>query len=356
VGIDGSRFAGVVGQFHVQGTALRVTAIAGGNGALQVHPLQALEAADFSILRYRFDGLPRTLELTFVFRRENEDDVQVVTVPGTGDGWASFDLSLVPGWHGRISEIGIAEHPGAQSVPPAVAFRPFSLERVELQSRSWSGVLAARWHDWFGRQNWELMSLSALGPDSSQPRSRPLAPMLAIGVLGTVLLGWAIARWRGPVLIRGAAVVVLLAWLLLDLRWLHNLHHRHAATRDIYAGRPVSERARLLPDQATAHAAGRVRELLGDLDADTRVFVDSGSDFTRARLFYHLLPLNLAPVNLVGYGTPVQRANAIVVLFGQTQPSFDRSQGVLLFDTGPMPAEQLLDEGALQVYRLGAAP
>lgn len=355
--VPGERFASAIGQARVLPEGLRVTAMAGANGALQVHSPAPFRAEDLPVLRYRFEGLPRTLELSFVFRRADEpEDVRVVSLPGVGAGAGAVDLSASPHWRGTITEIGLAEYPGAQSVPPGAAFRPFTLLGVELQSPSWSGALASRRHDWFGRQNWELMSLSAIGPDSPQPRGWPLPVLVVLAAAGAWLAGLVVLRWRGGRAARAALLLAAVAWLLLDLRWLHNFHGRHQATRAVYAGLDAGQRAALQPDQAAFDAAARVREALAGLDTDTRVFVDAGSDYQRARLLYHLLPLNVAPVNLVTYGTPAQRAGAVVVLFDARAPRWQPEAGLLHFADVAMAAEPILLDGALRIFRLGEAP
>lgn len=356
--IAGSEFVPVIGSGRHDGDILAVTGMAGAQGAMQVHhPAQPINAAAFPILRYRFDDLPRMLELVFVFRRaDTPDDVSVLTIPGVGAGAGAIDLSRFPAWRGQIIEIGFAEFPGAQSVPPSRAFRHFSLRQVELQSPSWQSAVAVRMNDWLGRQNWELMSLSAIGPDSDRPRGPPLPPALFIGMLATLAAGALILGWRGARLARMAVGGFLLAWLLLDVRWLIDLNGRHQTTRAIYGGLPADERALLQPDQATFDGAARIRAVLADEPADRRIFVDAGSDYVRARLLYHLLPLNVAPVNLVHYGTPEQRAGSIVVLFDARAPRFDPESGVLSFSDIGMPATPILIDGALRIFRLGDAP
>lgn len=355
--IPGERFASAIGQGRVREGGLRVTAMAGANGALQVHAPAPFRAEELPVLRYRFEGLPRTLELSFVFRRADQpDDVRVFSLPGVGTGEGAVDLSTSPHWRGTITEIGLAEYPGAQSVPPGAAFRPFTLLGVELQSPSWSGALAVRRHDWFGRQNWELMSLSAIGPDSPQVRGWPLPVLVVLAASGLWRAGLVLLRWRGARAGRAALLLAAIAWLLLDLRWLHNFNGRHQATRAVYAGLDTEARAALQPDQAAFDAAARVREALAGMDTDTRVFVDAGSDYQRARLLYHLLPLNVAPVNLVTYGTPAQRAGAVVVLFDARAPRWQPDVGLLHFADVAMAAEPILLDGALRIFRLGAAP
>lgn len=356
--IDGAAFTPVIGSARRDGDSLVVTAMAGAQGAMQVHqPTQPIDAGSLPILRYRFEELPRMLELVFLFRRADQpDDVKVLTVPGVGGRAGAVDLSRLPEWDGQIIEIGFAEFPGAQSVPPSRAFRSFDLAQVEFQSRSWLSALAVRRDDWFGRQSWELMSLSAIGPDSDRPRGWPLPPLLFFGVVTTLLAGMVLLGWRGRQLMPMAVIGFGLAWVMLDLRWLHDLHGRHAGTRAIYGGLPAQERALLQPDQAVFDGAARIRAALADEHPDTRVFVDAGSTYARARLLYHLLQLNVAPVDLVHYGTPEQRAGSIVVLFDARAPRFDTQTGLLHFSDRSMPATPILIDGALRIFRVGEAP
>ena len=131
---------------------------------------QPIDADAFPILRYRWQDFPRTLELSFVFRRADQpDDVHTVTLPPAGAYPGYFDLSDVPDWHGRIIEIGFAEFPTAQLVPADIAFRPFALIEAEFWSPSWRGSLGALGTDWSAYRPWALMSVSALGPDAPWP-------------------------------------------------------------------------------------------------------------------------------------------------------------------------------------------
>ncbi|HSS05994.1 MAG TPA: hypothetical protein VLK83_02510, partial [Rhodanobacteraceae bacterium] len=125
------RFAG--NDFHVvmgagveNGRSLGINAVGAQHMALQSHSLaQPIDADALPILRYRWQDFPRTLELSFVFRRADQpDDVHTVTLPPAGAYPGYFDLSDVPEWRGRIIEVGFAEFPTAQLVPADIAFRP----------------------------------------------------------------------------------------------------------------------------------------------------------------------------------------------------------------------------------------
>ncbi|HEV7491737.1 MAG TPA: hypothetical protein VGO25_13075, partial [Rhodanobacteraceae bacterium] len=138
---SGSDFHVVMGAGVEDGRHLGINSVGAEHMALQARSFATpIDADAVRVLRYRLQDFPRTLELSFVFRRADQpDDVHTVTLPPAGGYPAYFDLSTVPDWRGRIVEIGFAEFPTAQLVPADIAFRPFSLMEAELWSPSWRG-------------------------------------------------------------------------------------------------------------------------------------------------------------------------------------------------------------------------
>ena len=102
---EGASFQEQFGQARAQDDTLRVLAGGADFSTLQTVETAALDAAQWRVLRYRYHGLSPNLELTFVFRTAAQpDDVQTVSLPWPIDDSASFDLSRVPQWQGRITE------------------------------------------------------------------------------------------------------------------------------------------------------------------------------------------------------------------------------------------------------------
>ena len=73
--------AGIVGD-----RLLNISSIGRDQVAVQALALPApIDAADFPVLRYRWQRFPQTLELSFMFRRADmPEDVQMVTLPPAG--------------------------------------------------------------------------------------------------------------------------------------------------------------------------------------------------------------------------------------------------------------------------------
>jgi len=351
----GADFRIVMGAGLESGRRLAIGAVGAERMALQSHVLaQPLDAARFPVLRYRWDNFPRTLELSFVFRRaDHPDDVQTVSLPPAGAHPGYFDLRDVPAWRGAISEIGFAEFPTAQLVPTDIAFRPFALSEVELWSPSWRGSLGALLTDWTAYRPWSLMSVSALGPDAPWPHK----PTPVIVLSGALLAGVALAalllrrgrRWLGV----AAAVALACGWIALDLRWLGEFADRHQLTRQLYAGKPWRERAAIEPDTELVASAARVRAVLERMPVHSHVLVAADSVYDTLRLDYHLLPANVAPAGALSMqdpGTPLPAS--LLVVYADAGWTFDAARGVLAYAGRRYAAESMLEAGDVRVFRL----
>jgi hypothetical protein len=351
----GSDFRIVMGAGLESGRRLAIGAVGAERMALQSHVFaQPLDAGRFPLLRYRWDNFPRTLELSFVFRRtDHPDDVQTISLPPAGAHPGYFDLRDVPAWHGSISEIGFAEFPTAQLVPTDIAFRPFALSEVELWSPSWRGSLGALLTDWTAYRPWSLMSVSALGPDAPWPHKPTpvvvLSGALLAGVALTALLLGRGRRWLGM----AAAVALACGWVALDLRWLGEFADRHLLTRQLYAGKPWRERAAIEPDTELVASAARVRAVLERMPAHSHVLVAADSVYDTLRLDYHLLPANVAPAGALAMQDPGRPLPAsLLVVYADAGWTFDAARGVLAYAGRRYAAKSMLEAGEVRVFRL----
>lgn len=356
----GSEFQVVMGAGVQSGQDLGINAIGAEHMALQsLAPARAIDAAEFPILRYRWQDFPRTLELSFVFRcADDPSDVHTVTLPPAGAHPGYFDLSTVPEWRGRIAEIGFAEFPTAQLVPADIAFRPFSLVEAELWSPSWRGSLGALGTDWSAYRPWALMSVSALGPDAPWPHKATPVTLLTIGLAASLVLAALVLarswRWLGTVL----CIALAGGWLALDVRWLGEFADRHVLTRELYAGKSWRERAAIEPDTALIAGASRVRAWLARVPADTHVIVAASGAYDVLRLGYHLLPANVAPIGALSH-LPSTRAMkpALLVVYADPEWTYDAARHMLRGIDAEYAADLVVDEGELRMFALrGAAP
>ena len=352
--LNGSDFRPVVGAGVEDGTSLGVGAIANDGNALQSLALDGIDAAELPLLTYRFEDFPRTLELVLVFRRSDAPgDVQTVALPWPGDGPATIDLRAASqAWYGRISEIGFAEYATAQLAPPSIAFRPFRLEQARLASPSWHVLPRLLRCMWFGYQPWSLASINVVGSSTDRNASMPVT--LVFGAIASLLVCAWLLRWRFSLLVRGAAIAVLIAWALLDLRWLDDLAAKHRLTDSIYAGKSWQEQARLQPDEDIAGLAQLTRQQLAGATPGQRVLVASDSTYMLLRLIYFLLPINAAPLETAVTTTPLREwpADTVIVLCSSSSWHFDAADSTLRSATRSIAVTPTFVGGNLGVYRL----
>jgi hypothetical protein len=357
VALNGQDFRPLVGAGVEDGTSLGIGAIATEGYALQTTSLEHLRAADTPILRYHFEDFPRTLELVLVFRRADApDDVQTAALPWPGDGSVVVDLRAASeAWRGEITELGFAEYPTAQLVPPSIAFRPFRLVDARLQSAAWNAAPGLLLSGWFGYRPWSQASVNVVAQGAEGSTSMPLT--LAIGgALTFVVLAWLRREWRAR-LPRLAMIVGLSMWVALDVCALDDLWTKHKLTTSIYSGKSWQERARLQPDEDVAGFAQLTRQHVAGTGSGQRVLVGSDSIFKMLRLIYFLLPLNAAPLDSALGEVPVLSwpADTAIVICASKAWHYDDATSTLRSGAKTLSVTPLFISGELAVYRLRKA-
>lgn len=350
----GSRFQQVFGEAEPNGQDLRVDAAGADFSALQTAQVPDLDAQHFPILSYRFDDFPRTLELSLVFRRAGSKDVESISLPRpTADGAVSVDLSGVAAWHGEISEIGFAQFPVAQLVPPQQAFRPFTLRSATLRSASWFGQVDTLLSAWFAHTPWQLVSISALGPSEiGDSTPHPLRPPLvaAIALALAAVLAWVVLGLRGRAWRRLLAIGVGVAWLALDLCWLRDLDYKRRTDQDAWGNIALAQRQQHVADGDLSAAALALKKILRDEPPDRHVLLGSLSPFVSIRLAYHAAPLNIG----LAVAPPAGGLPAGTIIVRYDMPAAFNN-GMLGFGGQQFPAEPVEEGEHLAIYRvLGA--
>jgi hypothetical protein len=305
------------------------------------------------ILRYRMRGFPNTLELALMFRRtDSADDVQTISLPSPSDGEVAVDLAAVPDWQGEIREIGFAEYPTSQLVPPsAVAFEPFHIDEVTLQAPSWGQLLPRLRNDWTGYRPWSQRSINTLGAQIETVPTSSLVATVAAGCVMSLLAGWLILRWPRRRLLQAALATTLAAWVLLDANWLAELAGKHATIEKIYAGKPWTVRKTLQPDEDTFSAAAAMTRVAEKENAN-RVLVLSDSPFTLLRMIYFLLPVDAVPLEQVAAISldSVARAGTLIAVV-DCECKYDAESGLLTKGSATYAVEPVTEQGTLRVYR-----
>ncbi|MBK1647752.1 hypothetical protein [Rhabdochromatium marinum] len=161
---------------------------------------------------------------------------------------------------------------------------------------SWS--LAELGRSWLHQDAWNMGSINFRETPSPFWLASPLVQVslwLAISLALWLMLA---LKAQQPGLWLGAGLLVLFAWLVLDVHWQWQLAQRLADTWHDYAGLPVAERGHTKePDASLARLAERVRAQVAEAGAASRVVMvtaDPGG-YVPLRARYHLLPLNMHP-------------------------------------------------------------
>lgn len=339
----------VFGSAEAAADGLRVDALGARALGLQTWRV-SLQAEDYDLLHYRFEGLPRSLAIDLVFRRAAQpENVVTTTLPAPVLGNGTVDLQALPQWRGRITELGFSEYPDPQLVPATAPVEPFVLAGADLEQRSWLGALRLLASDWLGYRPWRQSSINAL--DEQGPGGHwPLVPVLALGALGSlVLLVWLLRVPPRPALMG----VVLGIWLLLDAHWLLRLSQRHGQARAAYAGKSWPERRQFQSDHALVEAAARIKHALVGEPRDRHVLLWADDGFVRGRLGYHLRPLN------VGNWTPARgglrrlaSGSLLVVADRGGRWRFDPASDILDLGADAVRARRLWHGGSISLYRV----
>jgi hypothetical protein len=350
--LPGSRFHPVFGSASIQLQSLRVDAAAPDFYVVQSTTLADVVADDFPILHYRFTDFPRTMELSLIFRTvDAPDDVQSISLPRPEGAESTFDLSRIPSWRGTITELGFAQFPTAQLVPPAEGFQPFVLVGARLESQSWRGRLSTMFDSWRELRPWQLISISAVGPgetSDSSPHAPRLPLVLAFALLPLLFFGWTILRVRGVQFRRLAFAGVATGWLLCDLSWQRDLAYKRATDSDIWKDIPVAARQDHVSDTRIREIAMHVRATLGNGVNARRVLVSAPTPHDVLRLIWHAAPLNVGV--LAGPDAKQAPVGTIIVRYAEDQRAVEG--GLLEFGGISLHVRTIEQQPDLGIYAI----
>ena len=293
--LAGEQLGNIAGDSRKTADGLQVSGLGQYRQGLQSWQLDTpLDARQMPILRYRMRGFPRSLELALIFRTdEDADDVHSATLPWPRDGVATIDLSALPDWRGQITEIGFSEYPMPAQAPPDVRFPAFVIEGARLQSPSMSSRWQVTLTRWLGWTPWSMGSINANHPAAPYTARGSLPLMLALMLAGSALLLLALGL-RGRHAWRVLGVTLMLAWLLLDMRWLSQMQRNHALSRALFEGQSWAQRSQIIADRPLQQRAALIDKVLARQQAGVHVLYWTPSQVDSVRLGYFLRPHNVA--------------------------------------------------------------
>jgi len=331
-------------EYLEDGSAVFAGADALGRSLLVARELD-LDAGQFPVVRYEFNRFPATLKLVLVWRSSLAPErLRSSPVPRPARGLQRVEFGSVEGWEGRISEVGLLVLPADLLPAQATAERQFALRQFGLESASQSGAVASLLTEWTAYRPWVGRSINVTGFELGLAQRQTLVWFAAALV---VVLG--LALWLLPLmgLRRWGAFVVAaaLAWVILDLLHLAQLHWRNDFTRQAQLAAEESQ-----VDPRLAAVRGGLRPILADIDPRL-VLVSGQSAFHRTYGAFRLLPLPVAAVESAPVLPDGEQRLALVVI-GKGVAEFDADANQLQWGHRRYAAQRVFEQTPVQAFRL----
>lgn len=234
------------------------------------------------------------------------------------------------------------------------ARRSMAMGQRELSSSSWRSLFASAWKGWTAFEGWQPSSINFIlgGSSSVVPKAVPaVAAWVALAVL--LYLGAATVRrrrssWQVP------AVLFMVGWALLDLRWQMDMLRQVQNTRQQYAGKSWEQKHRASEDGALFALIQQVKEVLPPEPQRVFLVTDrTGRDnYLRLRSTYHLLPHN---VFATGDRLPkrkfVRVGDYFLLLTGALDARYDPEGHALVGPGGTLPVARVWVGAQGALYR-----
>src|SRR6476661_2245557 len=284
VAVDGGAFALVRGRGHRDGREFVLEATDGERLAVlsaRVAPFVAdgHPRVDFNL--HSTDALP--VDLVFLWRTEerpNRNSSKRLAWSGTHI--APLELGPDDGWDGTITGVALV----ARGTLP----RPLVLESFSVPSVSVATVIGDVFHQWAAFI--PIVAASVTLPfDDERSHYATLLATVAAGALFAAALYWLFTRRTLPRDPRVYWAIVVVGWLLLDMRFQINLWRQLARTAAMFAGKTAEEK-RLASDDHELYTL--MKEVGAALPAPpVRVHFVADDQALRTRGSYFLYPQNV---------------------------------------------------------------
>ena len=219
---DARQLAIVVGGGQIIGNAGVVTRFDDGIAVLSSGGVH-INTGQAKILKLDTGGKNR-LERRFFWRNgPGEEDLHSIDTGAPGKKIINLDVS--PNWTGTATEVGLLLYEDEH--------RKVEVRSLEIRTRTLQDMIALTWQDWTTMAHWSQKSVHYV-PAGGE--SAPIKlPLLMTGwlLITTLLVG---LMWRViPSPIASVVICAVSAWVVLDLRWSHNLIENAADTRNYYS-------------------------------------------------------------------------------------------------------------------------
>jgi hypothetical protein len=329
--IAGNRLEIVRGNAQRTGDAMVIEALAADRAVIVSARLSPSPAEAYARVEWQIEtNEQHPAELTLLWAtREQPGRTFSKSIDWHGERSVRVTPTANEGWRGSIIGVGLAVR------GPSTA--PLALRGVTLAGNSLvTGLkdLATQWLTFYPFRGITI----TLPFDEEREQTLPLVPATAIAIVLAVGALAFVGRKRTPRLdARVVWTLVLVGWLVVDLRWQGNLGWQLRETARRYAGKSVEEKYLALDDRELYTLIRDVRAVLPPPPARVLFLADDYALRTRGSYFFypHNVYHDLARVDAPPAPSPEQlRAGDYIVLFLTRQLAYDPQGKALVWPDG----------------------
>jgi len=315
--VSGFNFA--FGGGSPSGDIMRVQQFSDGY-ALLTNGSVSIQAEKYRVLEFSWQPSQLPEEAAFFWRRADYPNI-VSRTDITAPGNQLIDLSTVPQWSGEIIEFGflLAGEYGKPVEVGAVSLIPDSLGmRLQLSWKAWTSFEA-----------WSQQSINFLnGGDYRPVVALPLvvASWLILSVLIIWIFQFFSSESRAGKLPMMATLLFLLAWMLLDIRWVtNNLEQTRLSLTTQWKSTEQQRLESGLDGEVYQYVQRLKASVLGTQKARILIIGEKDGAYFQLRAKYHLLPHSAHVVSR--FPKKLKPANLDYVMFFGEPASIVKVQG-----------------------------
>ena len=295
--VTGNTLRTVVGHALADGSSIKLSALQNGIAVMSTGQAR-ISASMFPYVSLQITSLTTHLLVELFWRNRGQLNAVHTEQLSHFDGDSlTVHLANNPDWRDEIVEFGLSIQGNLSS--------PLVIDSIRFEPWSVSSWLSAVWDQWWAYGGWKGTSVNFISGGRYDKIKKIKPPELPMVTLTAIWLGLSIALyflvtrlltihvdWVWPF------TMLLLAWMLLDSRWLHEFWLRTQFTQSQYSGKNQVQKWQTGNDGQWFLLAQQVKQQIPEQSArifevmKTRRPLD---DYYRYRLRYHLLPHNVFP-------------------------------------------------------------
>lgn len=305
------------------GESLSIQSLSERGDAFAFIQLTDLSASEYDGVTVDIAGLTGNSDIKLLWGRVSEPGESHTTplIRVNGDRYR-VQLSTESRWRGAISGLGV--------LISGEVFSSLVIRSVQVESRLYTAMelLGKIWHGVAVFQPWSQKSINFQGAaKNAAPMIRPVPLFvlwLAISILiYSVFVGVGVYRsscqhadsnLSGRPLLSALAIMGLIAWLLLDIRWQWNFVQQVGETRQQFAGKSEREQSLAADDGPLFAFVDLLKRQILPYGQVRVLVLNDGNPYAEQRAIYHLLPHHAGQVSMSQLASSFRRGDYLLVL------------------------------------------